>query len=250
MAEFKSDIRDPAYDRYFKNIKDRILFKLGYPVVRVELVAEQLHTCILEAVKKYYEYAALEYGFRVVPSSGNGFVEIPEDIHPKRIVDVIFDTDGDVFSFSAAGDMAQLGWAYQIPSYQDFIQDFEMGKYYLYMQQIEDLKKILAINKNWVVVNNRIELFPKGNNIQEVGILYGDVPSLREVENEEWIHDFALCQAKQVLGEIREKLASSSGAGGNLALNGAQLKAEGQASEALLKESLLKKQRPLPIMQL
>ena len=249
MPEFKSDIRDPQYERYFKNIRDRILFKLGYPVIRVELVAEQLNTCILEAVKKYYEYAALEYGFRVVPS-GNGFAEIPEDIHPKRIVDVIFELDGDVFSFGSFGDMAQVGWAYQLPSYNDFIQDFEISKYYLYVQQIEDLKKVLAINRNWVISNGRIELFPKENDTSDIGILYGEVPTLKEVENEEWIHDYALAQAKQVLGEIREKLASSSGAGGNLALNGSQLKAEGKAMEDQLRESLMKRQRPLPIMQL
>jgi len=249
MAEFKSDVRDPQYERYFKNIRDRILFKLGYPVIRVELVTEQLNTCILEAVKKYYEYAALEYGFRVVPAS-NGFAEIPEDIHVKRIVDVIFEMDGDTFGFGAFGDMAQVGWAYQMPSLSDFIQDFEISKYYLYVQQIEDMKKILSINRNWVIANGRIELFPKGNTTANVGILYGDVPHLKEVENEEWIQDYALAQAKQVLGEIREKLASSSGAGGNLALNGSQLKSEGKASEDQLRESLYKKVRPLPIMQL
>ena len=52
-----------------------------------------------------------------------------------------------------------------------------------------------------------------------------------------------------MLGEVREKLASASGAGGNLALNGSQLKSEGKAEVDELKTELKFRQRPLPIEQ-
>jgi len=251
MAEFTQYVEDPKYEKYFKNIRTRILHKLGYPVIRVEMVTSQLNEAILEAVQKYYEYAALDYGFRVVNSDGNGEVVIPEDIHPKRIVDVIFEQDGDSFTFGNYGDMAQIGWAYQTPNFNDFVQDFEIGKYYMYVQQIQDLKKILQIQRNWTIANGKIQLFPKdvGGVSNRVGILYGEVPHLKEIENEEWIKDYALAVAKTILGEIREKLASSSGAGGQLALNGSQLKSEGYQMISELKQDLYKRQRPLPIEQ-
>lgn len=249
-AEFNQDVTDPKYERYFKNIRNRILRNLGHPMVRVELMTENIHEAILEAIQKYYEYSALEYGFRIVATSGAGSVVIPDDIHPKRIVDVIFETDGDSYTFGNVGDMAQIGWGYQQPTFNDFVQDFDITKYYMYTQQIQDMKKILQIQRHWTISNNTIELFPKDNNsASKVGILYGEVPDLREIENEEWIKDFALAKCKIMLGEVREKLASASGAGGNLALNGSQLKGEGKAEVDELKTELKFRQRPLPIEQ-
>lgn len=242
------DLDDPKYSRYFKNIYSHILHELGYPVVRVELVPHHLTLCVIKALKKFYDYEAFDYGMCVV-SASTGTIDIPEHISTKRIVDVIFETDMDSFSVGSFGDMAQVGWAYQTPSFNDFVQDFEIGKYYMYMQQIQDLKKMLAIDRTWTIVNGKIELFPKADTMMNVGIIYGDIPDLKEAEQESWVCDYALARAKMILGEIREKLASSSGAGGSLALNGSQLKGEGRAETDALEEKLRFRQRPLPLMQ-
>ena len=45
----------------------------------------------------------------------------------------------------------------------------------------------------------------------------------------QWLKDFALATTKEILGEARSKFASIAGPGQAIQLNGAALKAEGQA---------------------
>lgn len=53
-----------------------------------------------------------------------------------------------------------------------------------------------------------------------------------------WITDFTLATVKTIIGEAREKFASIAGPGGGTALNGAAMKAEGQAEQARLLQDL------------
>jgi len=53
-----------------------------------------------------------------------------------------------------------------------------------------------------------------------------------------WITDFVLATCKKIMGEAREKFATIAGPGGGTALNGAAMKAEGDAEQARLIQDL------------
>ena len=53
-----------------------------------------------------------------------------------------------------------------------------------------------------------------------------------------WIADFVLATSKKIMGEAREKFATIAGPGGGTALNGAAMKAEGEAEQARLLQDL------------
>jgi hypothetical protein len=53
-----------------------------------------------------------------------------------------------------------------------------------------------------------------------------------------WIGDFMLGTLKMIIGEAREKFATIAGPGGGTSLNGAAMKSEGAALQALCLENL------------
>ena len=61
-----------------------------------------------------------------------------------------------------------------------------------------------------------------------------DFNLLEDVYAGQWLKDYALANAKMILGQAREKFPSIAGPQGSSALNGSQLKAEAKAEmEAL-----------------
>ncbi|HPB48302.1 MAG TPA: hypothetical protein PLX16_06795 [Exilispira sp.] len=183
----------PQYKSGFSNIKNYILYNLGYPVVRVELTEEQIITCIIDALTLFTKYCGeIEYKLITVNTLGINYVEIPDDpdyqsfptpdpdpfnpappvnqtavkLRHTSIVDVVFTatTLDRLGKALMTGGLAGGFEDYSLPlnSYlsggSSYISDFDITSYYLYIQKLEDFKKTIGLKQMWEILNNKIEL--------------------------------------------------------------------------------------------
>jgi hypothetical protein len=249
MPVINQDPTHPDYKRYFQNIQNFILYSLGWPVIRVELHETQITNNILQALHKYLTYEALEYNVRILTPYEEGKFAIPADIDKIHIVDVLFDRDALFSGFGSVDGMGSLLPGYSYAYLDTFMANFDIAQYYLYLQQITDFKAMLQIQKHWDIIGNDIITHPTQAYIKQIGLLYGEIPPLAEIENIVWIKEYSLALCKVTLGLIRRKYSGMQMPGGGLSLDGNELINEGNASIEKLEADLMKRMRPLPFLK-
>ena len=249
MPILDKDISNPDYKKYFASIQNFILRSLGYPVVRIELHEENIINNILEALQMYLTYEALDYNVRLISPTSEGVFPIPADIDRIHIVDVLFNRDALFSGFGSVDGMGSLMPGYSYAYLDTFMANFDVGQYYMYLQQINDFKAMLQIQKHWDIVGNNIITHPTQAYIKQIGLLYGEIPSLEEVQNITWIRQYSLALCKITLGLIRRKYSGMQMPGGGLALDGDALVNEGNTLKDKLEADLMKRMRPLPFLK-
>jgi len=100
------------------------------------------------------------------------------------------------------------------------------------------------INFTWDTVTKKLTLVRKPVHdetlLLQVYMLRTDETLLSDPYAKMWLRDYALAQCKMMLGEARSKFASLPGAQGGVTLNGADLKAEAQATMDRLEDEIQK----------
>ena len=111
-----------------------------------------------------------------------------------------------------------------------------MATYDFYQQYVELAARMFGgyINYTWNPVTKKLQLIrdPRGND--EVVLLWTynlrpEIVLLSDYQISQWIRDYMVGAAKYIVGEAREKFGTIAGPQGGCTLNGAQMKAEGQA---------------------
>lgn len=251
MSYISQSIGD--YANRFNNVRDYILYNLGYPVVRVELTQEHLSMAIIDAVTRYYDRAAMDLTCLNVDVNANNTVDIPESIKPTMIENIIFEVnliDGFSKGMFVSGTEDAMG-KYVMPfqTWQGILDNFDMIGYYMFLQRLEDFKKMLGIDRTWEIMNDKIYLYPSEIRFNRIGIVYKGNLSDEVLETEYWIKEYAYAKAKFMLGTIRSKMSGFQTAGGNIAADGSELKSEAKEEMSKLLEDLNGLQRPLPFLQ-
>lgn len=253
------------YINRFNNLRSWILYNLGYPLIRVELTQEHLTMAILDAITVYHKYMAIDYNFITVPATENP-MDIPNDplsnpigpINKEMIVDIIYPAsffDSLGAGLVAGGYVGEFeGSVLPIFGYADgmlnVIKNFDLTKYYAYLQKLEDIKHIVGLEKVWEIVNNKIQIFPTHIQLEYIGILYKGRLTDAEIEEQDWIKKYALARAKIILGTIRSKLSGINAANMNLGADGEALKSEGKEEITALEEFIRQSGRPMPFLQI
>ena len=100
------------------------------------------------------------------------------------------------------------------------------------------------LNFTWDTVTKKITLVRRPRNTEtillQVYMLRTDETLLSDPYAKPWLRDYALAQCKMMLGEARSKFGSLPGAQGGVTLNGADLKAEAQATLERLEDEIQK----------
>lgn len=232
-------------------IKNYVLRQLGWPLIRVEVTDEMLFDNIIDAIQRYSDYAASDYNVEFVHASGN-IVNVPAHIKKSSIVNIIFQQD--FFDSLASGvnmmDADILGGVPAVNMWSSVLNnDFDIATYFLYMQRIEDVKKLFGIAKTYDIINDQIHLYPASGHFGQIGILYKPITSDSMISQIPWIRDWAKQKTKYTWGEIRSKLSGFSSTGANIFNNGDTLKSEAQTELDKLEEKLLLLGPPMPILQ-
>lgn len=248
------NVNDEVWRNSYINVKNYILYNLGYPVIRVELTEEHLISSIIEAISLWSKYSATVNYNIIKAYPVNNVVEIPDEVLPRSIVDIIFARNAfDLLtSFNINGDIFNIADTFLMPAIapvNNRLQQMDLTTYYLFMQKLEDFKLILGIDKFWEIVGNQIELYPKRLAHTVIGIIYKPTITEVEAEQEDWIKQYALARCKMILGTIRSKLSGHNSAGINISSDGEALKSEGKEELTALREELKLLGTPMPIFQ-
>lgn len=121
-----------------------------------------------------------------------------------------------------------------------------LATYELFAQYQELVGKMFGsfINFTWLPQANKLIIQQRPRGEEEVLLwVYNTRPDFSIINDTyagQWIKDYALANCKIILGQAREKFASITGPQGGTALNGASLKAEGQAEIEKLTDDLMK----------
>ena len=110
-----------------------------------------------------------------------------------------------------------------------------LATYELFAQYQELVGKMFGsfINFTWHPHSRKLTIHQRPRGEEQVMLqVYNTKPDyviIEDVYAAQWIKDYSLANCKIMLGQAREKFASIAGPQGGTALNGAALKAEGQA---------------------
>jgi hypothetical protein len=111
-----------------------------------------------------------------------------------------------------------------------------MATYDFYQQYVELAARMFGgyINYTWNPVTKRLQLIRDPRGSGEVVLLWTynlrpEIVLLSDYQISQWFRDYMTGAAKYIIGEAREKFATIAGPQGGSTLNGAAMKAEGQA---------------------
>jgi len=255
------------------NLMEKILRRLGAPIVKVELDPSQISDTIDYAKQKWIKWAAgnatQEVWFTIPLSAGQNFYDVPlgvteilgyyDEQASTGGINTLFTLENFMFNegiggmFSAGG-----GDGYSILSYhiaRDFLETLRRYtpmkynyKYHKYTNQIEVHPSPAAGNSLSVVTSagDTIVIDSPGFLLMRAMMLQGSTydgytagDSNLDFYGEDWIFDFALAECKILLGRIRNKFAQFASLGNTgLTLDGSELMAEGAEEKRDLLERL------------
>jgi hypothetical protein len=111
-----------------------------------------------------------------------------------------------------------------------------MATYDFYQQYVELAARMFGgyINYTWNPVTKRLQLIRDPRGSGEVVLLWTynlrpEIVLLSDYQISQWFRDYMVGAAKYIIGEAREKFATIAGPQQGSTLNGAAMKAEGQA---------------------
>jgi hypothetical protein len=235
---FKSE--DTISD-FYKIIQDFVLARLGFPVVRVELTEFQIQTAVDEAVTKL-DYHAPDWCTQFCTfstSSGIALYELPQVVM-NNFMSAIYRKN----LLSLAQGEGTLEFDFFIKYFQDnfLFRDFSVGDYYLTMQHLEMMRKILGNDGTFNVINGRfLNISPTPTSFQQEVLVEFKAIDTNTLHPYflNWIQKFSLAISKVILGQIRGKYQTLPSPAGGAQLNGDALVQQGNDEQEKLVEDLL-----------
>lgn len=239
------------FSPFEQTIKDFILGRLGYPVVRVELTDFQLKLAIDESIS-HLDYHAPFWMTQVAVFQTSGNVNTY--VLPTHIANNLTYCAYKKSLLSIQPQAGTLEFDFFIKYFQDnfVFSDFSISDFYLLQTHLEMTRKVLSQEGTWDIINgNVLQLYPSPVRVEPVILVYRGLDSgTMHPYYKNWIQRYALAVAKGILGEIRGKYTSLPSPGGGATLNGADLAAQSLQEKALLKEELLSEIEEPPVFTL
>lgn len=191
--------------------RDYIVNKLGYPLLTIELTETQLNLCIDEALEIFSKYAYQDEEFYAVNLSGysNGISLSGRNIAGiTNIYDSYTTTLGNMSQpFSNINIISQMG---AFPDMTQIMGDGGWISYELLMQKM-DLTKMMSGGGLDFIYNPRDQILklipdPSVTNMTGYVILHCKTINNDDMNmGEYWVKNYALAEAKILLGTIRSK---------------------------------------------
>ena len=224
-----------------ETVKDYVLGRLGFPVVRVELTAFQIKTCIDEATTKLSYHAPMWTNQLACfnASAGQNLYELPTYM--------INNLDYVVYKKSLLSMSYQAGsleFDFFIKYFQDnfLFADFAVSDFAVMQSYLEMIRKQLSQEGSWDIINNQyVQIYPMPVVTPDpVIVQYRALDSgTIHPAYKNWIQQYSLACAKGVLGEIRGKYKALPSPGGGAMLNGDALIQQSVAEKKDLYDQLL-----------
>ena len=236
------------FNKFEESIRDYVLARLGFPVIRVELTPFQIKSCIDESTTALAYHAPLwtkQYAtFETTP--GKNLYELP-----PHVVDNISYVVYKKTLLSVQSQAGTMEFDFFIKYFQDnfLTNSYAIGDFYLMQASMEQMRKVLGQEGSWEIINNKfLQLSPTPVMAQAVMVEYRALSSdTIHPAYRNWIQKYALAIAKGLLGQIRSKYASIPGPGGGASLNGTALIQQSETEKKELEEKLLQEFEEPPV---
>ena len=236
------------FNNFEETVRDYILGRLGFPVIRVELTSFQIKTCIDEAIGKLSYHAPMwanQFACFVAEANQNLY-ELPQYM--------IDNLDYVVYKKSLLAMQYQAGsleFDFFIKYFQDnfLFKDFAVSDFNIMQTYMEGIRKILGQEGSWDVINNQyLQIYPTPVMDTPVIVQYRALDSdTIHPYYRNWIQRYGLACSKGVLGSIRGKYKSLPSPGGGAQLDGDTLRLESKEEKAALYEELLNEIEEPPV---
>ena len=219
-----------------QNLIDYCKLMLGDQIVDLELDPAHYEAAYQRTIGVYRQRANYAYEEAYI------FMELIRDVNiytlPQEVYSVrqIFRrTFGD-----STGPFASNFDPFAQASINVYLMNFNvaggLATYDFYSQYVELAGRMFGayMNYTWNPVTKKLQLIrdPKGTGENVLLWAYQTKPEIQllsDYQIQQWIRDYMVGACKMIIGEAREKFATIAGPQGGGQLNGAQMKAEGQA---------------------
>lgn len=228
------------FSEFYESIKDFVLARLGFPVVRVELTDFQIQTAIDEAISKL-DYHAPDWCTQFctfATSAGISLYELPSVV-TNNFRNAVYRKH--LLSINQGN--GTLEFDFFIKYFQDnfLFRDFSVGDYYVTISHLEMMRKILGNDGTFNIVNNKyLNIAPSPTFAEEVLVEFKAIDSTcLHPYFINWIQRFSLAICKVILGQIRGKYQTLPSPAGGAQLNGDSLIQQGTQEQEQLVEQLM-----------
>jgi len=216
---------------------DYVRLQLGDQIIDVELDAAHYESAYQRTLGVYRQRAENAY------EESYTFLELVTNVNiytlPQEVISVrqIFRrTFGD-----STGPFASNFDPFSQASLNVYLMNFNvaggLATYDFYSQYVEQAGRMFGayMNYTWNPVTKKLQLIrdPKGTGESVLLWTYNLKPEfnlLSDYNIRQWFRDYMTANCKLIVGEAREKFATIAGPQGGSSLNGAAMKAEGQAA--------------------
>lgn len=230
-----------------QDVIDYIKSMLGDGMVDVELDPSHYNTAIDRALAKYRQRSsnAVEesYGFLDL------VLDVNEYVLPKEVISVRQLFRRSIGSRTGGGNGGSLFEPFNLAYSNTYLlASTNMGglaTYYAFAGYQKQVGKMFGSDINFVYnsTNHTLTIQQRPFAPEQVLIwMYNYRPDfnlLSDVYAGQWLKDYALANAKMMLGQAREKFPAIAGPQGSSALNGATLKGEAKEELAQLEKDLI-----------
>lgn len=246
-------LNQPAIGRQVRDqIKSWLLFRLGHPIVKVEVTNAMLDMAIDEAVRRFSQWVpGSESFFTFRATAGQGSYDLLELIPDyQEIREVIYNasnTDPIITSFLGGITTDFSYGSNQTVYYMSNISsmtDFTIWNLYQEMYQ-----RVIGREGQWKILDNHLYLNPTPVSNVWVGVIYNRLLDDNDLRRDEWVKEWALSEIKMALGTIRRKYGSLPGPRGDITMDGAELVSEAKEAQTELRERINEFRAPvMPII--
>lgn len=229
-----------------KALGDFIRQQLGYPVVEVELTAEQIDNAIRRTLDVFRQKSSLAYkrGFfflDTIPGIQNYKMTARPNGYNKivNVMGVYRFTSAFLSTAHGAGVFGQivLQHLYNMGTY-------DLTSYHLITQYIEQLEHLFAtrVTFHWDEPTRELTIFQahvrSERMLVEASVERTEQEIMVDRWSKNWIEKWALSEAQLILARIRGKYASLPGAGGGVSLDAAELQTLAEGTQERLLQDL------------
>ena len=224
---------------------DYVKLQLGDQIVDIELDPAHYEAAYQRTIGTYRQRAnnAYEesYSFFMLVKNQNVY-QLPQEVMSVR--QIYRRTFGD-----STGPYASNFDPFAQASINVYLMNFNvaggLATYDFYSQYVELAARMFGgyVNYTFNPVTKMLQLIRDPKATGETVLLWTynlkpEIQLLSDMQIRQWIRDYMVANCKLIIGEAREKFASIAGPQGGTSLNGAAMKAEGQAQMDALIEQL------------
>jgi len=230
------------FNKFYTVVKDFVLARLGFPVVRVELTDFQMLTAIDESIARL-DYHAPDWCTQYMTFETSASINMYE--LPRHVCTGFRYAAYKKTLLSVVQENGTLEFDFFLKYFQDnfLFSDFYISDFLLMQMHLEQIRKILGREGSFDLVNGKYLIIhpePKTHDAEQVIIEYKALDSdTLHPQFISWIQRYASATCKLILGQIRGKYDTLPSPAGGARLNGERLSQEGAQEQALLIEELL-----------